>query len=448
MHLKGIKAYQSKGRVYYYHRATKTRIKAEVGTPEFVREVERLNKAAEKATTGPAAGTLGSLIVAYRSSPEWVEKAPATKADYQDIFDYLKPMADLPLVLIDGPFVVKLRDKAFAKRKRRFANYVVQVLSLLFNWGRPRGHTTTNPAKDVPKLRRPRGEVDANRPWTVEEFSIVMAALPVELRPALALGAYAGLREGDACALPWRAYDGTAIESRQGKTGMPIWVPAHRDLRAILDAERGRRGIGPGDRDTPILAGARGGPLTTAGFRARFFAVIREVTEEEWVRPGLTFHGLRHTAATLLAEAGCDTKDIMAITGHKTVAMAEHYARRANMKKRAAVAIGLMEQVDILPSAQVVSLQDEAAKRKPAKAEPAKKAPAAPRTGTSSPNAILTEADVLAIRASKESQRKLAQLYGVSRSLVEQIKSGKVWKHLLPAAAQRAPSGNHDEGSV
>lgn len=33
MHLKGIKAYQSKGRVYYYHCATKTRIKAEVGTP-------------------------------------------------------------------------------------------------------------------------------------------------------------------------------------------------------------------------------------------------------------------------------------------------------------------------------------------------------------------------------------------------------------------------------
>lgn len=167
-----------------------------------MREVERLNKAAEKAASGPAAGTLGSLIVAYRSSPEWAEKAPATKADYQDIFDYLKPMADLPLVLIDGPFVVKLRDKVFAKRKHRFANYVIQVLSLLFNWGRPRGHTTTNSAKNVPKLRRPRGEADANRPWTVEEFSIVMAALPVELRPALALGAYAGLREGDACALP------------------------------------------------------------------------------------------------------------------------------------------------------------------------------------------------------------------------------------------------------
>ncbi|MBP2310156.1 tyrosine-type recombinase/integrase [Azospirillum melinis] len=205
----------------------------------------------------------------------------------------------------------------------------------------------------------------------------------------------------------WRAYDGTAIESRQGKTGLPIWVPAHRDLRAILDAERSRRSIGPGDRDTSILAGARGGPLTPAGFRARFFAVIREVTEEEWVRPGLTFHGLRHTAATLLAEAGCDTKDIMAITGHKTVAMAEHYARRANLKKRATAAIGLMEQVDILPSAQVVSLQDEAAKRKPVKEKLAKKAPAAPRTGTSSPNAVLTEADVLAIRASRESQRKL-----------------------------------------
>lgn len=60
------------------------------------------------------------------------------------------------------------------------------------------------------------------------------------------------------------------------------------------------------------------------------------------------------------------------------------------------------------------------------KAEPVKKTSAAPHTGTASPNAVLTEADVLAIRVSRESQRKLAQLYGVLRSLIEQVNSGKV----------------------
>lgn len=30
--------------------------------------------------------------------------------------------------------IMQIRDKAFTKHKRRFANYVLSVLSLLFNW--------------------------------------------------------------------------------------------------------------------------------------------------------------------------------------------------------------------------------------------------------------------------------------------------------------------------
>lgn len=246
----------------------------------------------------------------------------------------------------------------------------------------------------------------------------------------MALGAYAGLREADAARITWSGYDGAAIEGRQVKTGLSIWVAAHRNLRAVLNAERERRGVTQLHRNATITISARGGALTEGGFRSRFFAIIRELVTEEWVQPGLTFHGLRHTAATTLAEAGCDAKDIQAITGHKTVAMAEHYARRANLKKQAAAAVGKLEaNVEILPTVQVAGIRADAAPR-PAKVQAPATAPA-PRTGTSSPNARLTDAEVLAIRASKESHRKLATMYGVSRSLIEQIKSGKVWRHLL-----------------
>jgi len=37
------------------------------------------------------------------------------------------------------------------------------------------------------------------------------------------------------------------------------------------------------------------------------------------ITSGLTFHGLRHTAATKLADAGADDKTIAAITGHKSM---------------------------------------------------------------------------------------------------------------------------------
>jgi hypothetical protein len=41
----------------------------------------------------------------------------------------------------------------------------------------------------------------------------------------------------------------------------------------------------------------------------------------------------------MLAEAGCDTQTIMAITGHTTEAMVAHYRREADKKQRAKAAI-------------------------------------------------------------------------------------------------------------
>jgi len=58
----------------------------------------------------------------------------------------------------------------------------------------------------------------------------------------------------------------------------------------------------------------------------------------------LTFHGLRHTAATMLADAGCDDRDIMSITGHKTAAMVAKYTAKADQRQRATAAIARLER--------------------------------------------------------------------------------------------------------
>jgi integrase len=44
-----------------------------------------------------------------------------------------------------------------------------------------------------------------------------------------------------------------------------------------------------------------------------------------------------------LAEAGCSTHEIAAITGHETLAMVELYTRGADQKRRAAAAIQKLE---------------------------------------------------------------------------------------------------------
>lgn len=442
MDLKNVHCVRSKGKTYYYHRPTKTRLRAPYGTAAFVAELERVNKKLDEADDAPSAGTLGALIRKYRESVEWSRLAPASKADYQDVFDYLQKLDGMPLALIDGPCVIDLRDKAFKKHKRRFANYVVQVLSLIYNWGKPRGITTLNPAEKVPKIKKGRDEAEANRPWTLGEFRIVMMAMPEELATAVALGGYIGMREEDVVVTPFAGYDGTAIQTRQLKTGEPIWVPAHKDLRTILDAERRRRGIGAQARGATIVVGARGHPFTVSGFRSRFFKVIRELVEEEWVEPGLTFHGLRHTAANFLHEAGCDTVDIQAVLGHKHLRTTEHYTRRANRRRRAATAIGRLEEVEILPSAQVLAIS-----RTPSPAPQKVKVapmPPTPKRGEEHGQSKLTEAQVQEILESTDSQRTLAARYGVSRSLIEQVKNGKVWRHLYDRwreqSGQRTPA--------
>jgi hypothetical protein len=64
---------------------------------------------------------------------------PRTRADYQRVFDYLKAIADTPLVRFDRPLVARIRDKAAVTKGRKFANDVKARFSGLFGWGAERG---------------------------------------------------------------------------------------------------------------------------------------------------------------------------------------------------------------------------------------------------------------------------------------------------------------------
>jgi integrase len=57
----------------------------------------------------------------------------------------------------------------------------------------------------------------------------------------------------------------------------------------------------------------------------------------------LHFHGLRHTTATALAEAGASSHEIMAITGHQTEQMVKLYTSKVRQKKLATRAINKLD---------------------------------------------------------------------------------------------------------
>src|SRR5215475_11602875 len=62
----------------------------------------------------------------------------------------------------------------------------------------------------------------------------------------------------------------------------------------------------------------------------------RNLTKKAGLK-GLRFHDLRHHSITKLAEAGVPDRTLMAIAGHVSKAMLEHYSHIRMAAKRAAV---------------------------------------------------------------------------------------------------------------
>lgn len=335
---KGLNKIRKKGRTYVYLRATGYAFKAAFGSPEFLAEYLAVTAALPPKA---APRSLGAMIAAYRASHEFLGLAARTRQQYDDVFHYLKPNHALPVEGLTPAYVLKARDKALSARRAWFANSLVAVLSVLCNWGRPRGMIDANPAEGVPKIRRPRSLPKANRPWTPAEEEAVMRRAG-HLAVPIALARFAGMRQGDAISVPWSAYDGRALRFQQGKTGGVVELPVHPSLKAILDTTP----------RTSVTIAATMKRIRTAdpeavqhrvwtgsGFRASFFKLIRQLRAEGLVGPGLTFHGLRHTCGTWLAEAGADTRTIAAWLGQKSENMARHYSEQEDTRRRTDAAL-------------------------------------------------------------------------------------------------------------
>jgi integrase len=346
-HVQRIDAPASKGGgAYWYFRPTRQKFSAAFGTTEFLAEWQAFMAAWEGAPDDRP-GSLGELIAAYRAAPEFRLLAPDTRSGYQRAFDRVAKLHAMPLSDIDAPMVLGIRDRVFRRHRRHMANYVVTVLRIVFEWGIPRGHVDTNPAAGVPRLRRPRSMGIANRPWKPAEFAAVAAAAPQPLRLALHLGRHAGLRISDVVAADWRSYDGRQIELVQSKTGNVVTLAVTRALRSALDEaadamrERQRKG-GDSVLSGPMVRARHGRRYTRDGLQSILHRLLRKLEEERAIAAGLTFHGLRKSLGTDMAEAGIDELGIAAALG-STPESSRVYTRPASQKRRAARAFGIID---------------------------------------------------------------------------------------------------------
>jgi len=220
--------------------------------------------------------------------------------------------------------ILTMRDAIAVKSGNAAANAFVRTTSALFQWGLDREHVTANPVQRVKSL--PTGHLPA---WTPQQAEAALEKLPEHMRRVVVLALYTGQRRGDLCAMRWSAYDGSVIRVVQEKTGADLVIPAHPVLKAELDAWKTTAA------STSILTDRNGIPWKPNNLSYHMDAALERIG----LPPKLNVHGLRKLAAANLADVGCSTKEIGAITGHRTLGMIELYTRSADQRKLATSAI-------------------------------------------------------------------------------------------------------------
>ena len=329
--MKHVNTYSARGRTYHYFRAggAKIRLHGDPGSPEFQRQYRELLAAHEASlkAEGQQPGTVAALIDDYRRSPEFQSNIrPATQAAYLVNLRRLDVIARARVADIRRKHILALRDE-LADRPRA-ADHFVSVVSRLLSWAVNRGYIDVHPLQRVERISK----ATSYATWTDAECErFEQSEPPSMLMTAYMLGLYTGQRRGDVLKMTRRSYDGEAIEVVQSKTGTTLWIPAHSRLREHLDAL-------PRDRLLWVVSAA-GGPMrgdVLSHMMARHLADLGLAH--------LSYHGLRHTAATRLADAGCNDREIASIIGHRTASMIARYTQRADQRARARAAVLKLER--------------------------------------------------------------------------------------------------------
>lgn len=269
--------------------------------------------AAEARSKRPAPGSINALAEEYYASPQFRNLAPITKSTYRNEIERIRnDHGDKPAALLDRRGVIKLLGER-ADRPGA-ANQLLRMIRLLMRFAIEIEIRKDDPTARIKKMKV---EGDGFVAWSEEDIARFEARHPIgsKARLAFALLLYTAQRRGDVIRMGRQHVRSGLISVRQSKTGAMLDIPLHPDLAAIIEASE--------IEGMMFLTTQYGKPFSPAGFGNWFGGRCREAG----LPAGYNAHGLRKAACRRLAEAGCTTLQIMAISGHKTIEEVETYTR-------------------------------------------------------------------------------------------------------------------------
>jgi integrase len=293
---------------------------------------------------------------------EWLERnklefADSTLEKYQkaadQFFASLGGKADADMGTLRPEDVAQFRNTEAKRVSKCTANLGLKIVRGFFKAAEEDGVIPRNVARLVRTLRDDQTD-RKRRAFTLPELKRVLAKCNDEWRSLVLFGLYTGARLGDIAALTWQAVDleHSCINYVSRKTGrtvsLPIAGPLATHLETLPAGDDPKAPLHP--RAFAILAKqGRVGALSNQFAEILADAGLRPAPDHTAKEDGpgrggkrvasdVSFHALRHTAVSLLKNAGVGEAVARDIVGHNSAAASRSYTHIEDAAKRRALA--------------------------------------------------------------------------------------------------------------
>lgn len=176
----------------------------------------------------------------------------------------------------------------------------------------------SNPTEDV---HSPEVHDERTQHLTPEQFRLVLAASPDNLRPIVALLTATGMRRSELLTSKWGYIKGNRIYLPISKNGDAKEIVLNQFAQRVLAT------LSPGNPTDLLFPGVTGEQVSMAFHRVCQTLKLADVR----------LHDLRHTFATWLRQRGTDLDVIAGQLGHRDLRMTRRYARVASTQVEEAV---------------------------------------------------------------------------------------------------------------
>ena len=293
-----------------------------------------------------------------------LEACHKTHRRYQVVVDellkFLGAKADRDIAVLSAKELTNFRNDLAQRVSPGTVNISIKVIRAALNHAYQESFVSVNEAKRVKLLKVERN--GSRKAFTEDQLRKIIVQADGEWRGMILLGLYTGLRLGDVSTLTWDKVDlrHGQISLTTSKTGRIQVLPITPTLKVYLGGLAANANPKSPVFPNAFQAKARsqyGGTLSNqfhkilvaAGIATARPHVATGIGRNAKRQPSeLSFHSLRHSATSLLKNAGVSDVIVRDIIGHDSPAVSRVYTHIDDKTKKRA--LGLLPDITTAPS--------------------------------------------------------------------------------------------------